>query len=138
MGPSFVSGWTREGITRTGRRCRLPLSHTLILESGRLRQGPGGHPGGTAAAAWIEPLLLPHIVSGAAPGPEGCLCYDAVPCHPSGSTKIVSASRHAHTRDRAVVENIHFAGTVTKSCAKSAGRSSAWPASWTGADTSRN
>ena len=34
MGPSFVSGQTREGITRTGRRCRLPLSHTLILDNG--------------------------------------------------------------------------------------------------------
>jgi hypothetical protein len=33
-GPSFVSGQTREGITRTGRRCRLPLSHTLILDNG--------------------------------------------------------------------------------------------------------
>jgi transposase InsO family protein len=35
VGPSFVSGQTREGITRTGRRCRLPLSHTLILDNGR-------------------------------------------------------------------------------------------------------
>ncbi len=34
VGPSFVSGQTREGITRTGRRCRLPLSHTLILDNG--------------------------------------------------------------------------------------------------------
>jgi transposase InsO family protein len=34
VGSSFVSGWTREGITRTGRRCRLPLSHTLILDNG--------------------------------------------------------------------------------------------------------
>jgi len=34
VGPSFVSGQTREGITRTGRRCRLPLSHTLILDYG--------------------------------------------------------------------------------------------------------
>src|SRR5215467_3480615 len=32
MGPSFVSGWTREGITRTRRRCRFPLSHTLKCE----------------------------------------------------------------------------------------------------------
>jgi hypothetical protein len=35
VGPSFVSGQTREGITRTGRRCRLPLSHTLILDNGK-------------------------------------------------------------------------------------------------------
>src|SRR5215467_4765758 len=42
MGPSFVSGWTREGITRTRRRCRLPLSHTLILASGRLCRGDRG------------------------------------------------------------------------------------------------
>src|SRR5262249_30494821 len=47
MGPSFVSGWTREGITRTRRRCRLSLSHTLILESGTLcpvarARGQGG------------------------------------------------------------------------------------------------
>ena len=34
MGPSFVSGQAREGITRTGRRCRLPLSHILILDNG--------------------------------------------------------------------------------------------------------
>jgi transposase InsO family protein len=34
VGPSFVSGQTREGITRTRRRCRLPLSHTLILDNG--------------------------------------------------------------------------------------------------------
>lgn len=34
VGPSFVPGQTREGITRTGRRCRLPLSHTLILDNG--------------------------------------------------------------------------------------------------------
>src|SRR5215470_19844795 len=47
MGPSFVSGWTREGITRTGRRCRLPLSHTLILESGWLCQHEEGHDGGS-------------------------------------------------------------------------------------------
>jgi transposase InsO family protein len=31
---SYVSGQTREGIARTGRRCRLPLSHTLILDNG--------------------------------------------------------------------------------------------------------
>src|SRR5262249_62387161 len=37
VGPSFVSGRTREGITRTGRRCRLPLSHNLILESATFR-----------------------------------------------------------------------------------------------------
>jgi len=46
MGPSFVSGWTREGITRTRRRCRLPLSHTLILESGRLCRGDSQKRGG--------------------------------------------------------------------------------------------
>jgi hypothetical protein len=34
VGLSFVSGLTREGITRTGRRCRLPLSHTLMLDNG--------------------------------------------------------------------------------------------------------
>lgn len=34
VGPSFVSEQTREGITRTRRRCRLPLSHTLILDNG--------------------------------------------------------------------------------------------------------
>jgi hypothetical protein len=47
--PSFVSGQTREGITRTGRRCPLPPSHTLILESGRLRHGDGATRGATAA-----------------------------------------------------------------------------------------
>jgi len=31
---------------------------------------------------------------------------------------MVSASRLAHARDRAVVANIRFAGTGTKSCAK--------------------
>jgi len=32
--PSFVSWQTREGILQTGRRCRLPQSHTLILDNG--------------------------------------------------------------------------------------------------------
>jgi hypothetical protein len=34
VGPSFVSEQTREGIPRTRRRCRLLLSHTLILDNG--------------------------------------------------------------------------------------------------------
>src|SRR5215510_9991217 len=41
VGLSFVSGWTREGITRTRRRRRLSPSHTLILESGRLCRRDG-------------------------------------------------------------------------------------------------
>ncbi len=42
-------------------------------------------------------------------------------CHPSGSTKMVGASRHAHARDQAVAENIRFVGTATRHYAKSAG-----------------
>ena len=44
--------------------------------------GPAATRAAPAAAAWIEPLLLPHIVSGAATGREGCLYYDAVPMLP--------------------------------------------------------
>ena len=32
--PSFVSWQTREGILQVGRPCRLPPSHTLILDNG--------------------------------------------------------------------------------------------------------
>src|SRR5215472_1670113 len=62
MGPSFVSGWTREGITRTRRRCRLPLSHTLILESGRLRQGTAGPP--RCATAFRQLMLVAPELDG--------------------------------------------------------------------------
>src|SRR5262249_17446691 len=62
MGPSFVSGWTREGITRTRRRCRLPLSHTLILESGRLRHGDGTKKGGDRCPSGLK-LAVPYPLS---------------------------------------------------------------------------
>src|SRR5216684_3868984 len=79
VGPSFVSGQTREGITRTGRRCRLPLSHTLILDNGsefvnacRLgwcrRRGirfTRGRPYRKNDQAWVEPrngLLVRRLV----------------------------------------------------------------------------
>ena len=62
--------------------CGIRLLGRSASESGQITLGVTGHPGGTAAAAWIEPLLLPHIVSGAATGREGCLCYDAAPMPP--------------------------------------------------------
>src|SRR5262245_1721582 len=49
---------TRGGIPRTGRRCSLALSHTLILESGRLRQRADGHPGGDCSR---RGLVLPSL-----------------------------------------------------------------------------